>query len=157
MCLKMSCLASSLILYIVLVLSLAYVMNFSGQTISIGEFLAGAGPAFAFISPLLGWVGTAVTGSDTSANALFSSLQYSAARANPALANGTPGLFLAANTMGGVVGKMISPQSLDIAAVATDEREADIMKSVLPWSVGFLIVLCCLVFLQSGTLSFILP
>ena len=144
-------------LTIVLVLSLAYVMNFSGQTISIGEFLAGAGPAFAFISPLLGWVGTAVTGSDTSANALFSSLQYSAAQANPALANVTPDLFLAANTMGGVVGKMISPQSLAIAAVATDEREADIMKSVLPWSVGFLVVLCCLVFLQSGILSFILP
>ena len=144
-------------LTIVLVLSLAYVMNFSGQTISIGEFLAGAGPAFAFISPLLGWFGTAVTGSDTSANALFSSLQYSAAQANPALANVTPDLFLAANTMGGVVGKMISPQSLAIAAVATDEREADIMKSVLPWSVGFLVVLCCLVFLQSGILSFILP
>lgn len=144
-------------LTIVLVLSLAYVMNFSGQTISIGTFLAGSGPAFAFISPLLGWVGTAVTGSDTSANALFSSLQYSAAQANPALTNVTPDLFLAANTMGGVVGKMISPQSLAIAAVATNEREADIMKSVLPWSVGFLVVLCCLVFLQSNVLSFILP
>lgn len=144
-------------LTIVLVLSLAYVMNFSGQTISIGDFLSGSGPAFPFISPLLGWVGTAVTGSDTSANALFSGLQYSAAMNNAALQGVTPDLFLAANTMGGVVGKMISPQSLAIAAVATGVIEADIMKKVLPWSVAFLIGTCLLVFLQSTALSFILP
>ena len=144
-------------LTIVLVLSLAYVMNFSGQTISIGEFLSGSGPIFPVISPTLGWVGTAVTGSDTSANALFAGLQYSAAMANPALQNVTPDLFLAANTMGGVVGKMISPQSLAIAAVATQVREADIMKEVLPWSVAFLICLCVLVGLQSTVLAFVLP
>ena len=144
-------------LTIVLVLSLAYVMNFSGQTITIGDFLSGSGPAFPVISPSLGWVGTAVTGSDTSANALFAGLQYSAAMANPALQNVTPDLFLAANTMGGVVGKMISPQSLAIAAVATQVREADIMKQVLPWSIGFLVATCILVGLQSTVLSFILP
>ena len=144
-------------LTIVLVLSLAYVMNFSGQTISIGQFLSGSGPAFPVISPLLGWVGTAVTGSDTSANALFSGLQYSAAMGNGALAGVTPDLFLAANTMGGVVGKMISPQSLAIAAVATQVREADIMKEVLPWSVAFLIGTCILVGLQATVLTFILP
>ena len=144
-------------LTIVLVLSLAYVMNFSGQTISIGEFLSGSGPAFPVISPTLGWVGTAVTGSDTSANALFAGLQYSAAAANPALQNVTPDLFLAANTMGGVVGKMISPQSLAIAAVATQVREADIMKQVLPWSVAFLVGTCVLVGLQATVLAFILP
>ncbi|MBQ9002707.1 MAG: L-lactate permease, partial [Eggerthellaceae bacterium] len=144
-------------LTIVLVLSLAYVMNFSGQTISIGDFLSGSGPAFPVISPTLGWVGTAVTGSDTSANALFASLQYSAAMSNPALQNVTPDLFLAANTMGGVVGKMISPQSLAIAAVATQVREADIMKQVLPWSIAFLFGTCVLVGLQATVLSFILP
>ncbi len=144
-------------LTIVLVLSLAYVMNFSGQTISIGEFLSGSGSIFPVISPTLGWVGTAVTGSDTSANALFAGLQYSAAMANPALQNVSPDLFLAANTMGGVVGKMISPQSLAIAAVATQVREADIMKQVLPWSVAFLIGLCVLVGLQSTVLAFVLP
>ena len=144
-------------LTIVLVLSLAYVMNFSGQTISIGEFLSGSGPAFPFISPMLGWVGTAVTGSDTSANALFAGLQYSAAMSNGALAGVTPDLFLAANTMGGVVGKMISPQSLAIAAVATGVIEADIMKKVLPWSIAFLIGTCLLVGLQATVLSFILP
>ena len=101
--------------------------------------------------------GTAVTGSDTSANALFAGLQYSAAMSNGALANVTPDLFLAANTMGGVVGKMISPQSLAIAAVATQVKEADIMKHVLPWSVAFLIGTCILVGLQATVLTFILP
>lgn len=144
-------------LTIILVLSLAYVMNFSGQTLSIGQFLAGSGVAFAVISPILGWVGTAVTGSDTSANALFSGLQHSAATANPALANVTPDLFLASNTMGGVVGKMISPQSLAIAAVATGEKESDIMKMVLPWSITFLVGLCVLVGLQASVLAFTLP
>ncbi len=144
-------------LTIVLVLSLAYVMNFSGQTISIGDFLSGSGPVFPVISPTLGWVGTAVTGSDTSANALFAGLQYSAALSNPALSGVTPDLFLAANTMGGVVGKMISPQSLAIAAVATQEREADIMKNVLPWSIAFLVGTCVLVGLQATVLTFILP
>lgn len=144
-------------LTIVLVLSLAYVMNFSGQTIAIGELLAGTGVFFALLSPILGWVGTAVTGSDTSANALFSSLQHAAAEANPALANTTPDLFLASNTMGGVVGKMISPQSLAIAAAATGESESALFKKVLPWSLGFLAVLCVLIFLQSGILSVMVP
>ena len=144
-------------LTIVLVLSLAYVMNFSGQTISIGQFLAGSGPAFAFISPLLGWVGTAVTGSDTSANALFSNLQYTAANANPAYTDVDPDLFLAANTMGGVTGKMISPQSLAIAAAASGEKESDLFKNVLPWSLLFLLGLSILVFLQAGILNFLMP
>jgi lactate permease len=144
-------------LTIICVLGLAYVMNFSGQTISIGQFLASTGSLFAVLSPVLGWVGTAVTGSDTSANALFSSLQYSAAQSNASLASCTPDLFLAANTMGGVIGKMISPQSLAIAAVTTGEHESGLFKSVIPWSIGMLAVLCCLVFLESGVLNFILP
>ncbi len=144
-------------LTIVLVLALAYVMNFSGQTISIGQFLAHTGSLFALLSPILGWVGTAVTGSDTSANALFSSLQYEAAASNASLANVTPDLFLAANTMGGVIGKMISPQSLAIAAVTTGEHESNLFRKVFPWSIGLLVALCLLVFLQSSVLSFLLP
>ena len=144
-------------LTIILVLSLAYVMNFSGQTISIGQCLAYTGGLFTLLSPVLGWVGTAVTGSDTSANALFSSLQYEAAHSNPSLSGVTADLFLAANTMGGVVGKMISPQSLAIASVATGESESDLFKHVLPWSLGFLAALCVLVSLQATVLSFILP
>ena len=144
-------------LTIILVLSLAYVMNFSGQTMSIGQFLAGSGPAFAFISPVLGWVGTAVTGSDTSSNALFATLQHSAAQANPVYGSIDPDLFLAANTMGGVIAKMVSPQSLAIAAVSTQVREADIMRQTLPWSLGLLAGLCCLVFLEATALNFIIP
>lgn len=137
------------------VLALAYVMNFSGQTISIGTFVAGLGAAFAFFSPVLGWVGTAVTGSDTSANALFANLQKTAA-----LESGLdPYLMTAANTSGGVVGKMISPQSLAIAATAVSMQgqESKIFRSVIPWSIGMLIVLCALVFLQSNVLAWMLP
>ena len=67
------------ILTVAAVLGLAYVMNQSGQTITIGTWIAGAGTAFAFLSPVLGWLGTAVTGSYTSANALFATLQQTAA------------------------------------------------------------------------------
>lgn len=144
-------------LTIVLVLALAYVMNFSGMTICIGELLAETGVFFALLSPVLGWVGTAVTGSDTSANALFSSLQHSVAQANPALAETSPDLFLASNTMGGVVGKMISPQSLAIAALATGEHESTLFRKILPWSLAFLAALCVLVFLQSGILAIMVP
>lgn len=138
-------------LTIVCVMSLAYVMNFSGQTLAIGTFLASLGGIFAFLSPTLGWVGTAVTGSDTSANALFSGLQHTAATH----AGLDPNLMLAANTTGGVVGKMISPQSLSIAAtaVAMEGKEAEIFKKVVPWSAAFLLGVCTLVLLQSTVLS----
>ncbi|MGN0301358.1 MAG: L-lactate permease, partial [Anaerotardibacter sp.] len=145
------------ILTITCVLSLAYVMNFSGQTISIGQFLAGTGIFFAFVSPLLGWVGTAVTGSDTSANALFSSLQAEAAHANPAYSDISSDLFLAANTMGGVTGKMISPQTLAIAAVATGQSESKLFKTMLPWSIGMLVALGIVVFLFATCLNFMIP
>lgn len=138
------------------VLSLAYVMNLSGMTISIGTFIAGAGPAFAFFSPILGWLGTAVTGSDTSANALFATLQQTAGKA----AGIDPTLLVAANTAGGVVGKMVSPQNLTIAATAVGllGRESDILRKMLPWSLGLLVVLCLLVGLQSTpVLSWMLP
>ncbi|MCY1684961.1 L-lactate permease [Kocuria sp. SL71] len=142
-------------LTIVSVLALAYVMNFSGQTLAIGTFVAGLGAAFAFFSPVLGWVGTAVTGSDTSANALFSNLQQTAAEG----AGLDPALMVASNTTGGVVGKMISPQSLAIAATAVSMpgKESEIFKKVLPWSVGMLLALCLLVFLQSNVLAWMLP
>lgn len=137
------------------VLALAYVMNLSGQTITIGAWIAGTGTAFAFFSPLLGWIGTAVTGSDTSANALFATLQQSAAER----AGIDPTLLVAANTAGGVVGKMISPQNLTIAATAVGlvGRESEILRKVLPWSVGLIIVMCLLVGLQSTVLSWMLP
>lgn len=143
------------ILTVASVLALAYVMNQSGQTITIGTWIAGAGAAFAFFSPILGWLGTAVTGSDTSANALFATLQQTAATK----AGIDPTLLVAANTAGGVVGKMISPQNLTIAATAVGlvGRESDIFRKVIWWSIGLLIALCLLVGLQSTVLSWMIP
>ncbi len=144
------------ILTVASVLSLAYVMNLSGQTITIGTWIAGTGAAFAFFSPILGWIGTAVTGSDTSANALFATLQQTAAQR----AGIDPTLLVAANTAGGVVGKMISPQNLTIAATAVGllGRESDIFRRVIWWSLGLLVVLCLIVGLQSTpVLSWMLP
>ena len=138
------------------VLGLAYVMNLSGQTITIGQWLAaGTGAFFAFLSPILGWVGTAVTGSDTSANALFATLQQSAAEK----AGLDPTLLVAANTSGGVVGKMISPQNLTIAATAVGllGKESDILRRVLKWSIGLLLCMCLLVYLQSNVLAWMIP
>lgn len=137
------------------VLALAYVMNLSGQTITIGTWIAGTGALFAFLSPVLGWIGTAVTGSDTSANALFAKLQQTAG-INAGI---DPTLLVSANTTGGVVGKMISPQNLTIAAssVKMDGQESVILRKMLPWSLGLLLLLCTLVYLQSNVLSWMLP
>ena len=129
------------------VLALAYVMNQSGQTLTIGNWIAATGAFFAFLSPVLGWLGTAVTGSDTSANALFSTLQQAAAE-RAAL---DPTLLVAANTSGGVVGKMISPQNLTIAATAVGipGREGDLFRYLIRWSLGMILFMCVLVYLQS--------
>jgi lactate permease len=144
------------ILTVASVLALAYVMNFSGQTITIGTWIAGTGAFFAFLSPVLGWIGTAVTGSDTSANALFAKLQATAG----SHAGINESLLVSANTTGGVVGKMISPQNLTIAASSAglDGQESAILRRVLPWSLGLLLFLCVLVFLQSTPiLGWMLP
>ena len=135
------------IITVMSVLALAYVMNASGQTASLGLFLAGAGALFALISPVLGWLGVAVTGSDTSANTLFGALQVSAANQ----VGISPTLAAAANGAGGVLGKMISPQNLAIAAgaVGLAGREGDIFRRVIGWSLVFLVFMCALVYLQS--------
>jgi len=137
------------------VLALAYVMNLSGQTLTIGTWIAGTGAAFAYLSPILGWLGTAVTGSDTSSNALFATLQQTAAKG----AGLDPTLLVAANTSGGVVGKMVSPQNLTIAATSVGllGQEAIILRKVLLWSLGLLAVLCLLIGLQSTVLAWTLP
>ncbi|WP_433787711.1 L-lactate permease [Actinomycetospora sp. CA-101289] len=135
------------IVTVMAVLALAYVMNTSGQTLTLGGLLAGTGAFFAVLSPVLGWLGVAVTGSDTSANSLFGSLQVTAARG----AGLDPILLAAANSSGGVLGKMVSPQNLAIAAsaVAMSGREGEIFRKVLVWSLVFLAGMCVLVLLQS--------
>jgi lactate permease len=129
------------------VLALAYVMNQSGQIITLGLWAAGAGAAFAFLSPLIGWLGVAVTGSDTSSNALFGALQVTAAKD----AGIDQVLLAAGNSSGGVLGKMISPQNLAIgaAAVGMAGQEGDLLRKVLKWSLILILVMCVLVYLQS--------
>ena len=137
------------------VLALAYVMNQSGQTLTIAMWISGAGAAFAFLSPVLGWLGVAVTGSDTSANALFATLQQGVG----SKVGIDPTLLVAANSSGGVMGKMISPQNLTIAttAVGLAGRESDLFRAVAKWSLGLLLALCALVALQATAFSWMLP
>jgi lactate permease len=135
------------ILTVAAVLALAYVMNLSGQTITLGQWIAGASGILPFLSPIIGWLGVAVTGSDTSSNSLFGTLQVAAAQK----AGYSQVLLAAANSSGGVLGKMISPQNLAIgaAAVGLGGREGDIFRKVLGWSIVLVLVMCVIVYLQS--------
>jgi lactate permease len=135
------------IITVMAVLGLAYVMNLTGMTTTLGRWIAGSGGLFAFLSPSIGWLGVAITGSDTSSNALFGALQVEAAKE----AGLSPVLLASANSSGGVLGKMISPQNLAIgaAAVALAGREGDIFRRVLFWSVVMTLAMCVIVYLQS--------
>jgi lactate permease len=139
------------ILTVMAVLALAFVMNASGQTITLGTWMAEAGSAFALLSPILGWLGVAVTGSDTSSNSLFGALQVTAA----AKAGLSPLLMASGNSSGGVLGKMVSPQNLAIAAAAVHlhGKEGDIFRRVVLWSLVFLVFICVLSGLQASVLS----
>ncbi len=139
------------ILTVLTVLALAYVMNLSGQTITLGQWMAAAGGFFAFLSSILGWLGVAVSGSDTSSNSLFGLLQVTAGHQTGL----SPILLAAANSSGGVLGKMISPQNLAIgaSAVGMTGQEGEVFRKVLGWSLVFLLVMCVLVYLQSTILS----
>jgi lactate permease len=106
---------------IALMLGLAYVMNYSGMTSTLGLALAATGPAFPFFSAVLGWLGVFLTGSDTSANALFGNLQVVTATA----LHLNPVLTAAVNSAAGVMGKMISIQSIAVAVAATGMTTAD--------------------------------
>ena len=144
------------IVTVMAVLALAYVMNQSGMTGTLGSFLAQTGGLFVVLSPILGWIGVAVTGSDTSANALFGALQVQTA----AQAGLDPVLLAAANTSGGVLGKMVSPQNLAIAASAVGMagQEGVLLRKVLGYSLAMLVFMCLLVALQgSPVLGWMVP
>jgi lactate permease len=104
-----------------LMLALAYVMNYSGMTSTLGLALAATGPAFPFFSAVLGWLGVFLTGSDTSANALFGNLQVVTATA----LHLNPVLMASVNSAAGVMGKMVSPLSIAVAVAATGMTTAD--------------------------------
>jgi len=135
------------ILTICLVLSLAYVMNYSGISSTLGLAFTHTGNFFPFFAPIIGWVGVFLTGSDTSANALFSSLQRTTAEHIGV----DPNLMVAVNSSGGVTGKMISPQSISIATAATGQvgREGDLFRFAIKHSVIMLLIICVITFVQS--------
>ncbi|PZP21113.1 lactate permease LctP family transporter [Pseudomonas kuykendallii] len=123
------------IMSIGMVLAFAFVTNYSGMSTTMALVLAGTGAAFPFFSPFLGWLGVFLTGSDTSSNALFGSLQ--ATTAHQIGVNDT--LLVAANSSGGVTGKMISPQSIAVACAATGlvGKESDLFRFTLKHSLIF--------------------
>lgn len=132
------------------VLALSFVMNLSGQTTTLGVALASAGGFFALLSPLLGWIGVALTGSDTSSNSLFGQLQVAAANETGLSAT----LMAASNSSAGVMGKMLSLQNLAIAAAAVglEGSESTLFRKLLGWSLGLLALMTLLVWLQSTSI-----
>jgi lactate permease len=112
------------ILTMAFVLALAYVMNYSGNTATLGLAFAATGVLFPFFSAFLGWLGVFLTGSDTSSNALFGNLQVVTANTLGL----SPELMAASNSSGGVMGKMISLQSISVAAAATGMPASDEAK-----------------------------
>ncbi|MEU8046587.1 L-lactate permease [Micromonospora echinofusca] len=131
-------------------LALSFTMNAAGQVATLGVWMAGAGGFFAVLAPVLGWLGVALTGSDTSSNSLFGALQVAAAQR----AGLDPVLLAAANASGGTLGKMISLQNLTIAAAAVGltGREGDLFRRMVGPSVLLLALMCLLVGLQATPL-----
>lgn len=143
------------IMTVMCVLALAYLMNYSGMSSTLGLAFAGTGKLFPFFAPVLGWLGVFLTGSCTSSNAFFGSLQATTATQIGV----SPELMVAANATGGVAGKMISPQSLAVATSATGlmGREGDIFRFTIMHSIGMLFIICVLVWLQTNVLSWMMP
>ncbi len=138
-----------------MVLAFAFIANYSGLSTTLALALAHTGKAFAFFSPFLGWLGVFLTGSDTSANALFGALQ-----ATTAAQLGLPEvLTVTANTTGGVTGKMISPQSIAIAcaAVGLAGKESDLFRFTVKHSLAFLVIIGIICTLQAYVFPGMIP
>lgn len=138
-----------------MVLAFAFIANYSGLSATLALALAHTGEAFTFFSPFLGWIGVFLTGSDTSANALFSALQATTAHQIGV----SDILLVAANTSGGVTGKMISPQSIAIAcaAVGLVGRESDLFRFTVKHSLIFCAIIGIIVTLQAYVFPGIIP
>lgn len=143
------------ILTVASVLGFAYIVNDSGITITMAEALANTGFLFPFFAPVLGWLGVFITGSDTSANALFGKLQASTATSIGV----DPVITVGANVSGGVVGKMISPQSIAVAAAAGHlvGKESELFRFTVKHSFFMLILICFIVLAQAYLFSWIIP
>jgi lactate permease len=143
------------ILTVMLIIALAYLMNYSGLNYTLGLGVASVGLLFVLLSPFLGWVAVFLSGSDTSGNALFGNLQVVAA----GQLNLDPVLFAATNSSGGVMGKMISPQNLTTGASVTDLKgqEGAVFRRTFPHSIILTIALGVLVAIQQFLIPGIIP
>jgi lactate permease len=143
------------IVTIAMILGLAIIMNYSGMSSTLGLAFTATGSWFPFFSPILGWLGVFLTGSDTSANALFGSLQKTTAQQIGV----DPALCVAANSSGGVTGKMISPQSISVATAASNMvgKEGDIFRFTLKHSIAMVLFVSCLTMAQAYVLHWMLP
>ena len=147
-------LAESLVT-IATMLALAFVTRSSGSDVTLGLALTATGTAYAFFAPLLGWLGVALTGSDTSSNAMFGSLQ----RVTAEQLGLDPLLICTANSTGGVMGKMIDAQSIVVSASATGSHrsEGEILRRVFPHSLLLAALMGLVVWLQAGPLAWMVP
>jgi len=138
-----------------MVLAFAFIANYSGLSATLALALAHTGKAFTFFSPFLGWLGVFLTGSDTSSNALFSALQATTAQQIGV----SEVLLVAANTTGGVTGKMISPQSIAIAcaAVGLAGKESDLFRFTVKHSLVFTVMVGIITTLQAYWLTWMIP
>lgn len=138
-----------------MVLAFAFISNYSGLSSTLALALAHTGDAFTFFSPFLGWLGVFLTGSDTSSNALFAALQATTAQQIGV----SDVLLVAANTTGGVTGKMISPQSIAIAcaAVGLVGRESDLFRFTVKHSLIFTCLVGLITTLQAYVLTWMIP
>ena len=143
------------ILTVMLIIGLAYLMNYSGLNYTLGLGVSSVGPAFVFLSPFLGWIAVMLSGSDTSGNALFGNLQVVAA--NQLGLN--PVLIAATNSSGGVMGKMISPQNLTTGASVTalKGQEGRIFARTFPHSIVLTALLGLLVIVQQYVVPAMIP
>ncbi|MDE1189446.1 MAG: L-lactate permease [Pantoea sp.] len=138
-----------------MVLAFAFISNYSGLSATLALALAHTGDAFTFFSPFLGWLGVFLTGSDTSSNALFAALQATTAQQIGV----SDVLLVAANTTGGVTGKMISPQSIAIAcaAVGLVGKESDLFRFTVKHSLIFTCMVGVITTLQAYVLTWMIP
>ncbi|GAC1307396.1 MAG: lactate permease LctP family transporter [Vulcanimicrobiaceae bacterium] len=140
---------------VMLIIGLAYLMNYSGLNYTLGLGVSSVGPLFVLLSPFLGWVAVLLSGSDTSGNALFGNLQVVAANQLKL----DPILFAATNSSGGVMGKMISPQNLATGTSVTgmQGKEGVVFARTFPHSIALTVLLGALVALQQYVIPWIIP
>ncbi len=140
---------------VMLIIGLAYLMNYSGIAYTLGQAAASTGHLFVLLSPFLGWVAVMLSGSDTSGNALFGNLQVVAARQ----LNLNPVLFAATNSSGGVMGKMISPQNIATGVSVTNLKghEGVVFARTFIHSIALTLALGVLVAVQQYLIPWIIP